>query len=106
MLVLCLENWKRRAEMINYCVNIVDQSMEEKRKSLTSEEGDARAQRKTQAAIFADEVKVGKLSACNSFLHKPMPREIKFTMNWLLRRSYAKDQLTVRMLTCQTRTGF
>jgi hypothetical protein len=53
-----LENWKRRAEMINYCVNIVDQSMEEKRKSFTSEEGDARAERKAQAAIFADEVKV------------------------------------------------
>ncbi|KAG2077426.1 hypothetical protein BDR04DRAFT_1132196 [Suillus decipiens] len=52
-----VENWKRRTEMINYCVNIVDQSMEGKRKSLTSEEGDARAERKTQAALFADEVK-------------------------------------------------
>ncbi|KAG1806817.1 caffeine-induced death protein 2-domain-containing protein [Suillus plorans] len=52
-----VENWKRRTEMINYCVDIVDQSMEEKRKSLTSEDGDARAQRKTQAAMFADEVK-------------------------------------------------
>ncbi|KAG1754029.1 caffeine-induced death protein 2-domain-containing protein [Suillus paluster] len=52
-----VENWKRRTEMINYCVNNVDQSMEGKRKSLTSEEGDARAQRKTQAAMFADEVK-------------------------------------------------
>ncbi|KAG1755702.1 caffeine-induced death protein 2-domain-containing protein [Suillus lakei] len=52
-----VENWKRRTEMINYCVNIVDHSMEEKRKSLTSEEGDARAERKTQAAMFADEVK-------------------------------------------------
>lgn len=81
ILVLCLENWKRRTEMINYCVDIVDQSMEEKRKSLTSEEGDARAQRKTQAAMFADEVKVRKVSACNSFSHKPICREIKFTMN-------------------------
>ncbi|KAG1907197.1 caffeine-induced death protein 2-domain-containing protein [Suillus fuscotomentosus] len=52
-----VENWKRRTEMINYCVDVVDQSMEEKRKSLTSEEGDVRAQRKTQAAMFADEVK-------------------------------------------------
>jgi undecaprenyl pyrophosphate synthase len=60
MLFLSLENWKRRAEIVNYCVNVVDQSMEEKRKSLTSEESDARAQRKTQAAMFADEVKVSR----------------------------------------------
>ncbi|KAG2348897.1 hypothetical protein BDR05DRAFT_973118 [Suillus weaverae] len=52
-----VENWKRRTEIINYCVNIVDQSVEEKRKSSTSEEGDARAERKTRAAMFADEVK-------------------------------------------------
>ncbi|KAG1820194.1 caffeine-induced death protein 2-domain-containing protein [Suillus subaureus] len=52
-----VENWKRRTEMINYCVDIVDQSMEGKRKSLTSEEAGARAERKMQAAMFADEVK-------------------------------------------------
>jgi hypothetical protein len=52
-----VENWKRRTEMINYCVDIVDQSMDGKRKSLTSEEGDARAERKAQAVMFADEVK-------------------------------------------------
>ncbi|KAG2042856.1 caffeine-induced death protein 2-domain-containing protein [Suillus americanus] len=52
-----VENWKRRTEMINYCVDIVDQSTEGKRKSMTSEQGDARAERKTRAAMFADEVK-------------------------------------------------
>ncbi|OAX43505.1 hypothetical protein K503DRAFT_731530 [Rhizopogon vinicolor AM-OR11-026] len=52
-----VENWKRREEIVNYCVNIVDESMEEKRKALAIEKGDARAERKTQAAMFADEVK-------------------------------------------------
>ncbi|OJA18995.1 hypothetical protein AZE42_00391 [Rhizopogon vesiculosus] len=52
-----VENWKRREEIVNYCVNIVDESMEEKRKTLTTEKSDARAERKTQAAMFADEVK-------------------------------------------------
>jgi hypothetical protein len=78
-----LENWKRRTEMINYCVDIVDQSMDGKRKSSTSEEGDARAERKAQAVMFADEVKVRTVSGRDSFSYKPMRREIKFTMNWL-----------------------
>ncbi|KAH7929436.1 hypothetical protein BV22DRAFT_1002723 [Leucogyrophana mollusca] len=52
-----VENWKRRTEIVDYCVGVVDQSMDEKRKALDGQEGDARAQRKTQAALFADEVK-------------------------------------------------
>ncbi|KAH7887750.1 caffeine-induced death protein 2-domain-containing protein [Phlebopus sp. FC_14] len=52
-----VENWKRRAEIVNYCVNVVDQSMLEKRKVLDAQEGDVRAQRKIQAELFADEVK-------------------------------------------------
>lgn len=52
-----LENWKRRTEIVEYCVNIVDQSMNEKRKTLEAQQGDARAQRKMQAELFAEEVK-------------------------------------------------
>ncbi|KIJ70575.1 hypothetical protein HYDPIDRAFT_78094 [Hydnomerulius pinastri MD-312] len=52
-----VENWKRRTEIVDYCVNVVDQSMDEKHKLLDGQVGDARAQRKTQAGLFADEVK-------------------------------------------------
>ncbi|KAI9574847.1 caffeine-induced death protein 2-domain-containing protein [Boletus coccyginus] len=52
-----VENWKRRTEIVDYCVNVVDQSMSEKHKLLDGLEGDAKAQRKTQAELFADEVK-------------------------------------------------
>ncbi|KII95219.1 hypothetical protein PLICRDRAFT_34061 [Plicaturopsis crispa FD-325 SS-3] len=52
-----VENWKRRKELVEYCVDVVDRSLDEKRKSIAVQEGDAKAQRKTQAAIFEDEVK-------------------------------------------------
>ncbi|PCH41161.1 hypothetical protein WOLCODRAFT_137225 [Wolfiporia cocos MD-104 SS10] len=50
-------NWKRRTEIVDYCVGVVDQSMEEKRQSLSSKEHDAASQRRTQGALFAEEVK-------------------------------------------------
>ncbi|KAH7914366.1 caffeine-induced death protein 2-domain-containing protein [Hygrophoropsis aurantiaca] len=52
-----VENWKRRTEIIDYCVDAVDESMKEKRMALGNQDGDASAQRKTQAALYADEVK-------------------------------------------------
>ncbi|KIK30679.1 hypothetical protein PISMIDRAFT_670769 [Pisolithus microcarpus 441] len=52
-----VENWKRRTEIVDYCVNVVDQSMNEKRRVLEGQHGDARAQRKAQADLFAEEVK-------------------------------------------------
>lgn len=42
---------------MDYCVNVVDQSMNEKRRVLEGQHGDARAQRKAQADLFAEEVK-------------------------------------------------
>lgn len=80
---LSLENWKRRAEIVNYCVNIVDQSVEEKRKSLSTEGSDARAQTKTQAAMFANEVKVRRRHRLTTpFLTEFFScRETKFIMN-------------------------
>ena len=56
--VIVSENWKRRTEIVDYCVHVVDQSMSEKHKVLDEREGDAKAKRKTQAELFADEVKV------------------------------------------------
>jgi len=38
--------------------------MEEKRKTIEGQEGDPAAQRKTQAALFSDEVKVGFRTYC------------------------------------------
>ncbi|KAI6105592.1 hypothetical protein F5141DRAFT_1124778 [Pisolithus sp. B1] len=52
-----VENWKRRTEIVDYCVDVVDQSMNEKRRVLEGQHGDARAQRKAQADLFAEEVK-------------------------------------------------
>lgn len=52
------ENWKRRTEIVEYCVGVVDQSMEQKRATLQSEDVDPATQRKIQGALFAEEVKV------------------------------------------------
>lgn len=40
-------------------MGVVDQSVNEKHKLLDGLDGDDRAKRKTQAELFADEVKVG-----------------------------------------------
>lgn len=56
--MIATENWKRRTEIVDYCVNVVDQSMSEKHNVLDGLEGDAKARRRTQAELFADEVKV------------------------------------------------
>jgi hypothetical protein len=56
--VLILENWRRRTEIVEYCVGVVDQSMDEKRKSIDTQEGDPKAQRKIQAELYSEEVKV------------------------------------------------
>jgi hypothetical protein len=52
-----VENWKRRTEIVDYCVNVMDQSMSQKHQALDGLEGDAKSKRKTQAELFADEVK-------------------------------------------------
>lgn len=56
--VIASENWKRRTEIVEYCVDVVDHSMAKKHKVLDELEGDAKSKRKTQAELFADEVKV------------------------------------------------
>ncbi|ETW75710.1 hypothetical protein HETIRDRAFT_422381 [Heterobasidion irregulare TC 32-1] len=52
-----VENWKRRTDVIEYCVGVVDQSMEQKRQALGEKVGDPVEQRKIQGDLFADEVK-------------------------------------------------
>lgn len=57
------ENWRRRTEIINYCVDVVDQSMSEKQKQLDNQDMDPAQQRKVQGALYAEEVKVGDCNA-------------------------------------------
>ncbi|EIM85633.1 uncharacterized protein STEHIDRAFT_140204 [Stereum hirsutum FP-91666 SS1] len=52
-----VENWRRRTEIIDYCVGVVDQSMEQKRTVIQEKEDDPAGQRKIQGALFAEEVK-------------------------------------------------
>ena len=52
------ENWKRRKDIIDYCVGVVDVSLEEKRRVLFSQEADPATQRKVKGALYAEEVKV------------------------------------------------
>ncbi|KAH8105959.1 caffeine-induced death protein 2-domain-containing protein [Cristinia sonorae] len=50
-----VENWKRRADIIEYCVGVVDVSVE-KRKALLAGDADPSAQRKAKGALYAEEV--------------------------------------------------
>lgn len=52
------ENWKRRTEIIEYCVGVVDKSMEEKKLTLQQESTVPAVQRQIQGALYAEEVKV------------------------------------------------
>ncbi|OSC96803.1 hypothetical protein PYCCODRAFT_1440769 [Trametes coccinea BRFM310] len=50
-------NWSRRKDIVEYCVAVVDQSLDEKRQSLQSAGDDASAQRKAKGILYAEEVK-------------------------------------------------
>ncbi|CAA7259753.1 unnamed protein product [Cyclocybe aegerita] len=50
-------NWKRRTQLIEYCVGVVDQSLKEKQAALLDGDQDPVSTRKTQGGIFEDEVK-------------------------------------------------
>lgn len=56
------ENWKRRKDIIDYCVGVVDVSLEEKRQVLSSQEADPATQWKVKGALYAEEVKVRTLT--------------------------------------------
>ncbi|PIL37031.1 hypothetical protein GSI_00723 [Ganoderma sinense ZZ0214-1] len=52
-----IANWSRRKELVNYCVDVLDESVEEKQRSLQDAGDDASAQRKARGALYAEEVK-------------------------------------------------
>ncbi|KAI0723167.1 caffeine-induced death protein 2-domain-containing protein [Earliella scabrosa] len=50
-------NWSRRTDIVNYCVGVLDESVEAKRQSILDAGDDASAQRKARGALYAEEVK-------------------------------------------------
>lgn len=59
-LARCEANWSRRRAIVNYCVGVVDESVDEKRQTLQDAGDDASVQRKARGALYAEEVKVGR----------------------------------------------
>ncbi|KAJ7180074.1 caffeine-induced death protein 2-domain-containing protein [Mycena crocata] len=51
-----VSNWKRRIQLIEYCVDVVDQSKEDKQVAAKTEEDPTR-QRTFEAAVFSEDVK-------------------------------------------------
>lgn len=55
-----IANWKRRTQLVNYCAEVVDQSISEGRTELEMQQRDSAAvQKKTRGRIYENEVKVG-----------------------------------------------
>ncbi|KAF8913887.1 caffeine-induced death protein 2 [Gymnopilus junonius] len=50
-------NWKRRTQLVEYCVSVVDQSLTEKRAVLEDQTQDESSRRRTQGEMYADQVK-------------------------------------------------
>jgi len=50
-------NWRKRAEIIQYCVNAVDQSIGQKEQMIETQDLDATAQRSLKSASYAERVK-------------------------------------------------
>jgi hypothetical protein len=75
------DNWTRRTKIIDYCVNVIDVAQQEKRLNLETVGDDARAQRKIQAALFADETKVRVTYQNDEILLLIPISAIKFTTN-------------------------
>ncbi|CAE6439555.1 unnamed protein product [Rhizoctonia solani] len=50
-------NWENRTEIVNYCVGVVDASMEAKRQSLAGQDPKLDENRRTASSLYTDEVK-------------------------------------------------
>ncbi|KAH0587576.1 hypothetical protein H2248_006352 [Termitomyces sp. 'cryptogamus'] len=50
-------NWKRRTELVEYCVRVVDQSLSDRRSVVEDETQDNATKRKAQGHIFEEQVK-------------------------------------------------
>ncbi|PPR06976.1 hypothetical protein CVT26_004296 [Gymnopilus dilepis] len=50
-------NWKRRTQLVEYCVSVVDQSLNEKQETVADQTQDELSRRKIQGEIYAEQVK-------------------------------------------------
>ncbi|CCO26001.1 tryptophanyl-tRNA synthetase [Rhizoctonia solani AG-1 IB] len=50
-------NWENRTEIVNYCVGVVDATMETKRQALAGQDPKLDENRKTASSLYTDEVK-------------------------------------------------
>lgn len=104
ILITCgghLANWSRRARIINYCVDVLDTSYEEKKLLADEAKGaDLRAQRKAQAELYSADIKVNVRYLCLSDLTYSHPLCLmfsagSFTTNTPSKRSFGRDQQMV-----------
>lgn len=51
-------NWVNRTEIVNYCVAVVDKSMDAKREALAGQDLKLDENRQTASSLFTEEVKV------------------------------------------------
>lgn len=56
-----LANWNRRRQLVEYCVQVVDERLEQKRNAVSEPDPDQREVRMTQASIYSDGVLVRDL---------------------------------------------
>jgi hypothetical protein len=54
---MCTENWKRRAQLVNYCAGVADASVGARTEALQGA-AEGAAQRKAKAELFEESVKV------------------------------------------------
>lgn len=82
---------------MQYCVGVVDQSMDSKRLALEAETEDPATKRRMQGALYAEEVKVRRMyfGILQSFTESDPFSAIRFIMNRVLSRLCGDDHWTV-----------
>lgn len=83
-----IANWKRRTQLIGYCTDVVDKSLEGHDNALSNTGGDPRAERRLKAMRYSDEVKVNITTFC---------------VMWLIhsQRNHIRNELTVEAIVRQ-----
>ncbi|GAB1517144.1 hypothetical protein RhiTH_000188 [Rhizoctonia solani] len=51
-------NWENRTEIVNYCVDVVEATMETKRQALAGQDPKLDENRRTASSLYTDEVKI------------------------------------------------
>lgn len=56
--MLCVGNWKDRTQIVNYCVDVVEKTMDDRRRSVEGTESNLDAEPQVRAKLYSDEVLV------------------------------------------------